>query len=329
MVLGRLWFVMVLLPLHLGARYHHVIQGLCDGTLYQDEEFELYGEDGNKFTLKGLFSICDGGYHLWRCLQFPQKFCGEVVLVHPLTMMHHTTISLYASFFIALAIAFRMWQLWRARMSKRMESVRKDVENLFSRIFKRFRLLRTRIAFDSPKKIDNCFKVACMLHNMLLREDKLSTVGSHASHWKRADVSIDTYRLAGFDVASVQQLEEEEEASLHYEGQRIMPQSTNLTSKFLSPLYCSLLVALGEAQVEREPGFFVLRRQLMTHYRVAYLKKEISWKKSAHELGLTFRSRLGSWRMQADEDTSSQDGELDGLGDDEHANANFDFEEVY
>ena len=78
MVLGRLWFVMVLLPLHLGARYHHVIQGLCDGTLYQDEEFELYGEDGNKFTLKGLFSICDGGYHLWRCLQNPQKFVARL-----------------------------------------------------------------------------------------------------------------------------------------------------------------------------------------------------------------------------------------------------------
>ena len=55
-----------------------MIQGLRDGTLYQDEEFYLYGEDGEKFKLKGLYSICDGGYHLWRCLQFPQKFCGEV-----------------------------------------------------------------------------------------------------------------------------------------------------------------------------------------------------------------------------------------------------------
>ena len=101
-----------------------------------------------------------------------------------------------------------------------MESVRKDVENLFGRLFKRFRLLRTRIAFNSPKKIDNCFKVACMLHNMLLREDKLSTVGSHSSHWKRADVSMDMFRIAPLYAQSSRQLQEEEEASLHYEGLR-------------------------------------------------------------------------------------------------------------
>ena len=58
----------------------------------------------------------------------------------------------------------------------------------------------------------------------------------------------------------------------------------------------------------------------MTHYQIAYLKQELGWKKTGHELGLTFQSRLGSWRTQED-----QDEDDDGDGEFNH----FDFEEEF
>ena len=59
--------------------------------------------------VSGLYLICDGGYHLWRCLQFPLKDVPDI---------------------------------WARRWSKRLESVRKDVECAFGILKKRFRILK-------------------------------------------------------------------------------------------------------------------------------------------------------------------------------------------
>ena len=90
-----------------GARYHALLCMLKEKKLWHDVEFELYDAHGDRYMAKGLYSITDGGYHRWRCTQCPTKYCGEK---------------------------------WHALYSKRMESVRKDVEDVFGRLFARFRI---------------------------------------------------------------------------------------------------------------------------------------------------------------------------------------------
>ncbi|CAM9180950.1 unnamed protein product, partial [Hapterophycus canaliculatus] len=57
--------------------------------------------------------------------------------------------------------------------SKRSESVGKDIECLFGRLKKRFRLFNTGVLFLDQGKIDNAWFIACIIHNMLLQYDGL------------------------------------------------------------------------------------------------------------------------------------------------------------
>ena len=51
--------------------------------------------------------------------------------------------------------------------SKRLESVRKDVECFFGILKGRFRILKLAIPYHKQKDIDNVFFTCCILHNML------------------------------------------------------------------------------------------------------------------------------------------------------------------
>ncbi|CAM9821703.1 unnamed protein product, partial [Hapterophycus canaliculatus] len=51
--------------------------------------------------------------------------------------------------------------------SKRVESMRKDIETSFGRVKRHWRLFRGTILFDKREKIDNAWFTACILHNML------------------------------------------------------------------------------------------------------------------------------------------------------------------
>ena len=55
--------------------------------------------------------------------------------------------------------------------TKRLESVRKDVECFFGRLKRRFGLLRDSIENQSQSAIDNAFFSCCVLHNMLHEYD--------------------------------------------------------------------------------------------------------------------------------------------------------------
>ena len=90
------------------AHYDELMQAIKDG-LYNDKIFEVYDIDGSLKQVNGLYLICDGGYHQWRCLQFPLKYASDI---------------------------------WARRWSKRMESVRKDVECSFGILKQRFRILK-------------------------------------------------------------------------------------------------------------------------------------------------------------------------------------------
>ncbi|CAB1103577.1 unnamed protein product [Ectocarpus sp. CCAP 1310/34] len=101
---------------------------------YTEKTFDLYNEDGTTTTLKGCYFLDDNGYHKWQILIEPSKYpLSEDDLL----------------------------------FSKRLESVRKDVECFFGILKGRFRILKLAMAYQSQERIDNVFFTCCILHNML------------------------------------------------------------------------------------------------------------------------------------------------------------------
>jgi hypothetical protein len=104
--------------------------------------------------MKGVFLLCDGGYHKWSQLICPLKHTSKLA---------HT--------------------LW----SCQLESVRKDVECTFGVLKVRFRILKHPLPYMAKdwvtyrSRIDNIVWTCCVLHNLLLRHDGLEFL------WTKAD----------------------------------------------------------------------------------------------------------------------------------------------
>lgn len=69
----------------------------------------------------------------------------------------------------------------------KMSCVRKDVEDSFGILKKRFTILRVPSIFNKEKDITNVFKTCCLLHNMLFDWDGLSDMGHDDADWIAAD----------------------------------------------------------------------------------------------------------------------------------------------
>ena len=260
-----------------GAKYHALLCKLRDKKLWQDVPFELYDAQGRKYTATGLYSITDGGYHQWRCTQSPSKYAGE---------------------------------LWHGRQSKRLESVRKDVECVFGKIFARFRIFQKPLLFQQVETIEHAFRLCAMLHNMICRYDGLDTIGECDTDWKSAPLAMDDLNIV---LPSLDEL-----------GAECATQSDFATqSDALAPT--PLQLGANPAAVERDPEWSILRSMLITHYMIAWQKREIKWKKTGVELGLTFRSSYGSWRLHGEEEFGEGDAEdEDGEVEEEEQNEDFD-----
>ena len=57
--------------------YDGFVQEIHNQVLYEGIEFELCTANGQTITQKGLYLICDGGYHHWRCLQCPRPHASD------------------------------------------------------------------------------------------------------------------------------------------------------------------------------------------------------------------------------------------------------------
>jgi hypothetical protein len=128
------------------ARWDSLTQEVKTEARYKNFEYDLRREDGTTYSEKGVYLLCDGGYHRWRCLQCPIK--------HPTTLPD-------------------------ARWSKWLESMRKDVECTFGILKGRFRILKTGMRVALPETIDNVMHTCCILHNMLLHHDGRDEAWEH------------------------------------------------------------------------------------------------------------------------------------------------------
>jgi hypothetical protein len=138
------------------TRYDDFVQSIRRRERYAENEFQTFALDGSITTRKGLFLICDNGYHRWRILQHPSKISsteGEL--------------------------------LW----SEMMESLRKDVESTFGTLKARFLILKYGFRFHRAEVCQNVMFVCCILHNMLLRNMGLDI-------WDEIDYEVEDVEAA-------------------------------------------------------------------------------------------------------------------------------------
>ena len=92
-----------------------------------------------------------------------------------------------------------------ALWSKRLESIRKDVERTFGVLKKRFRVLKLPLLFREASFIEDMFITCCVLHNMLLHHDsqfqdgrfRRGTSPTLPKHQRRSVLINNVMRLLG------------------------------------------------------------------------------------------------------------------------------------
>ncbi|CAN0414918.1 unnamed protein product, partial [Ectocarpus sp. 12 AP-2014] len=116
---------------------------------FTEKTFDVYNEDGTTTTLKGRCLLVDNGYHKWQILMELTK-C-------PLSENN-------------------------LLFSKRLKSVRKDVECFFGIPKGRFRMLTLAMAYQEQERIDNVFFTCRILDNMLHTFDGMDEPVEN-THW--------------------------------------------------------------------------------------------------------------------------------------------------
>jgi hypothetical protein len=111
-----------------------------NGQRFAHVRYVLFNKNGVPITYQGVWIAVDGGYQKVACFIDP---------------MHNR--------YGFPEVVFSEW----------LESVRKDVECAFGILKIRFRFLRGFVVYHDATTIENAFKTAAMLHNMLLEWDQL------------------------------------------------------------------------------------------------------------------------------------------------------------
>lgn len=122
------------------VKYDDYVMAVREGKKWAEVEYKILNEKGEEERRKGVWFLCDNGYHHWNCLMPPFTVCSAIQKIY--------------------------WSEW-------IESVRKDVECTFGILKARFRILRDGIQYHRAYDITNIFHTCCILHNMLLEYDGL------------------------------------------------------------------------------------------------------------------------------------------------------------
>ena len=132
------------------------IKALKVDPLYSEYEYTVFDRDGAESKLKGLYVTVDGGYLRW-----PETLDGYKSSLNKEEMLYQ----------------------------EHQGSVRKDVECAFGILKKRFRMLRLPFLVRDAIDIEKIFKTCMIIHNMLLIDDGLNSIGDLDGDWLTEDVN--------------------------------------------------------------------------------------------------------------------------------------------
>lgn len=137
------------------SKHDSFIEEIRSNDIYTKFEWTMNVDENTTRVVKGVFLLCDGGYHKWAQMVCPLKHTSK---------LGHT--------------------LW----SCQLESVRKDIECTFGILKVRFRVLQHPLPYMAKdwntyrSKIDNIVWSCCILHNMLLKHDGLEFLWTDADY---------------------------------------------------------------------------------------------------------------------------------------------------
>lgn len=197
----------------------------------------------------GLYFICDGGYHKWRCMQCPFKY--------------------------ATSTEARLW-------SKRVESMRKDVECVFGILKTRFRCLKVPCMWHDASHVDNQMRFCCILHNQILEWN-----GTAAR--RQADAAWLADQFGQFDDADLGRVRRWGDDNVRCEvGYDASDLGTAVSSgpprragdrarEGFVPLFDAANGETLDLVTEREDAYAVLRDALVMHFEYATQAGEVVW----------------------------------------------------
>jgi hypothetical protein len=209
-------------------KFDEFVQRVQSLRRYTEQSFDLFDLNGMVHQHKGVYLLSDNGYHKWRILQMPEKRVAD-------------TASMY----------YLKW-------SKRLESLRKDVECFFGALKVRFLILNGHIRVQKIKTVDNIFFTCCALHNQLLEWDELD-------NWSAGIPA----RFQDDD------LDANEDVSPAYQDMVAeIDQNLNL-AQHLPP--GDLGVQLIDLETEISPDHFTLRDRLVAHFSYISDSGSLTW----------------------------------------------------
>lgn len=154
-------------------------QDIANGLL-NEVEYKLVDEDGIPRACKGGYLIVDGGYQEASWLMPP--------------------------FSSGCSISEKRWSEW-------LESVRKDIECTFGILKVRFRLFLHALLFHKFEDINNAWKAAIILHNMLITYDGRDLAEWEKNlNWSYIDPNFDTLQEEEMDANYMQEMDDYFEA---------------------------------------------------------------------------------------------------------------------
>ena len=210
------------------VKFDGAVYALRSSPRYNRRKFQVYGADKSLRDLEGLYFICDGGYHHWLELICPWRHCNLEAVI---------------------------------RWSKRLESVRKDVECCFGKLKGRFRILKVPCRFQSADALDKIWLSCCVLHNMIMEFDGLDARWEKGVHYDKED--------GRFDLAEAGELD-----AMFQNNPELVSQNPNYDSSSLGD---TCLNDNQDVQWERDPAHYQRKADLVTHFTVAHGKRETRW----------------------------------------------------
>ena len=236
-------------------RFDEYINEIRSEELYTNIEYDLMISEKHSIKQKGVYSIVDGGYHHW--------------------------VSTMSASRIPTNPDFVAWR-------QQLESVRKDIEDIFGVVKGRFRILKLPVLFHKKHEIDNMFLTCIGLHNMLHIWDgrdqwecgvewggthgKFSD-GDGGEFWGRPRVK----RSNGL----MEYVKDEEDFSkfgrFYFSDNQVPIVLSNFDLRSIDDIDIEKLV---ERHTERDSEFYALQSKLVKHHSIQRKTGKIRWLRS-------------------------------------------------
>ena len=227
------------------ARLDTMLKAVKKSPVYNNFKYTLMTTVGQAVQHRGAWVLCDGGYHLWK-----------------------TTI---CAFKHSTAPKHLIW-------STLMGSIRKNIEDVFGMLKKRFRVLKVPFLLSTEEGIDKTFRVCCLLHNMLLHHKEKFNVGVSEEDWKLAENAA-FKRMVQRDARFAKAVEAVRRTSRNFtQGREAVIIDANTDLCTIEPLMLDACET-----VEIELGFKDMREALVEYCFYEKSLGRLQWLKTAKE----------------------------------------------